>query len=121
MHPFDGTAELPRRPVTLADAWQATAAGAAGCVQFFDFDGTLAPIRTDPDKAEPAPGIVDVLIELARAVHRIVIVSARPVKFLQARLSPLSDVDFYGLYGLEWARSGDAPIADPEAEAWVAV
>lgn len=85
---------------------------AAGVGVFVDYDGTLAPIVLDPEAAVPAPGAADVLVALSARVGRVVVVSGRPVAFLQRHLPP--EVDAVGLYGLEERRSGvlaEHPIA----------
>jgi len=107
------------RPATLPAAWRATAGVAPESVLFFDFDGTLAPIGDDPDAVRPVDGLVDLLDQLAGAVGRVAIVSARPVEFLRERLPVRADLDLYGLYGLEIRRAGGPTEADPEALAWV--
>jgi trehalose 6-phosphate phosphatase len=107
------------RPATLQAAWRATASVATATVLFFDFDGTLAPISEDPVGVHPTPGLVELLHKLSAQVGRIAVVSARPADFLYERLGALSDVDLYGLYGLEVRRAGAAATAaDPEALAW---
>jgi trehalose 6-phosphate phosphatase len=109
------------RPATLEAAWRATAGVAPGTVFLFDFDGTLASIGEDPDGVHPVEGAVEALRALADVVGRIAIVSARPADFLHSRLGALSDVDLYGLYGLEVRRAGGETVADPEALAWLPV
>jgi len=109
------------RPATLEAAWRATAGVAPGTVFLFDFDGTLASISEDPDGVHPVAGAVEALRALAEAVGRVAIVSARPADFLYSRLGALSDVDLYGLYGLEVRRAGAETVADPEALAWLPV
>lgn len=100
------------------DRWHATAARAADCYLFFDFDGTLAPIGDDPAQVQPAPGVVTAMAELSEVVGHVAIVSARPVEFLRDRFAALSSrVDLYGLYGLEVYRGGSTHT-DPGALDW---
>jgi len=53
---------------------------------FTDYDGTLAPIVDDPERAEPLPGAVDALARLARRYARVGVISGRPGAWLAARL-----------------------------------
>jgi trehalose 6-phosphate phosphatase len=78
----------------------------AGGGFFFDFDGTLAPIREDPEVVEPVAGAVEALGRLAAAARRVDIVSARPVDFLRRRLGGAGALTLHGLYGLERQRDG---------------
>jgi trehalose 6-phosphate phosphatase len=67
---------------------------------FSDFDGSLAPIVEDPEKARPIRGAGRVLERLARRYASVVVVSGRPVSFLSRRLHPRR-VRLVGLYGIE--------------------
>lgn len=110
---WDGSGEAPGKA-----RWRATAARAAECHLFFDFDGTLAPIGNDPSAVQPAPGVVAAMAELSRVVGHVAIVSARPVDFLQDRFAALPpEVDLYGLYGLE-VHHGGQTHTDPVALEW---
>lgn len=81
----------------------------------FDFDGTLSPLVDDPDRAAPAPGAVDLLVELASAYRTVAILSGRPVAFLAEHLP--EPIVLSGLYGIE-SRVGGAVRTSPEADAW---
>lgn len=89
-----------------------------------DFDGTLAPIVTDPYGARPAPDAVRALGALADTFGVVAVVSGRPVAFLEERLvtagNPPSGraVRFSGLYGLEWSWGDGRITVEPEAERW---
>lgn len=119
MPPLNLGKQPPKNPLTADLAWQTTAARAAETVLFFDFDGTLAPVRDDPTAVHPAPGVRTAIEALAPVVRRIAIVSARPVDFLRDRLGDLAGVDLYGLYGLEHSHSGGETITEPTALPWV--
>jgi trehalose 6-phosphate phosphatase len=84
-----------------------------------DFDGTLAPIVLDPDRAVPLPGAVDVLHALARRYARVAVVSGRPVSFLarHLRLDEAPALEAIGLYGLE-RMSGGQLLEPPDAGRW---
>jgi trehalose 6-phosphate phosphatase len=108
----------PTHPLSSAQAWEFTAERAAETSFFFDFDGVLSPVTVDPDASQPAPAVPGVLEQLAAAVRRVAIVSARPVSFLRSRFESLERVDLYGLYGLEVWHEG-AVVTEPAALPWV--
>jgi trehalose 6-phosphate phosphatase len=105
-------------PLKADQAWQATADCADRCVLFFDFDGTIAPVQDDPTAVRPVPEVMDALGALARVV-KVVVVSARPVEFLEERFADLGAVDLYGLYGLEHKHGGGETVTEPAALPWV--
>jgi trehalose 6-phosphate phosphatase len=107
------------RPFTAEQAWRATTGRARECVLFFDFDGTLAPVRDDPNEVQPAPKVLAAIDALAGLVHRVAIVSARPVEFLHEHFSALHHVDLYGLYGLEHRHGTGETVTEPAALPWV--
>jgi trehalose 6-phosphate phosphatase len=108
----------PARLLNVDEAWRATAERSARCVLFFDFDGTLAPVQDDPTAVRPVPEVMSPLGALARTV-KVVVVSARPVEFLERRFAALGPVDLYGLYGLEHKHGGGATVTEPAALPWV--
>jgi trehalose 6-phosphate phosphatase len=86
-----------------------------------DFDGTLAPIVSDPDTAEPLPGAPAVLAALAERFAVVAVVSGRPVSFLAQRLAAAGpSVRLFGVYGMEWIEDGAVRVA-PEVEEWRSV
>ncbi|MGI8794698.1 MAG: trehalose-phosphatase [Acidimicrobiales bacterium] len=91
-----------------------------------DFDGTLAPIVSDPREARPGPLVPKLLVDLSRRFGRVAVVSGRPAAFLLDRLGgdDLPDqLVLSGLYGLELVplRSNGAPVVEVHAEAtpWI--
>lgn len=96
-------------------AYRLTAESSGGCACLFDFDGTLAAIRDDPQAVWPVPGAVAALSELTGLVGKVAIISARPVDFLRSRLPDLPEVALYGLYGLEWQLGDGARQTHPDA------
>jgi trehalose 6-phosphate phosphatase len=93
-----------------------TAAGAAGlaallkdparAVAAFDFDGTLAPIVPDPDRARAHPGVLPALARLAPRLAAVVVVTGRPaataVRLAGFAGAPgLEHLTVLGHYGLE--------------------
>ncbi|MFC7548241.1 trehalose-phosphatase [Plantactinospora sp. GCM10030261] len=112
---------IPRltRPFTADEAWRATVDRPDQCVMFFDFDGTLAPVRDDPTAVQPAPKVLAAIDALAGQVRRIAIVSARPVDFLREHFAALGHVDLYGLYGLEHCHDGGETVTEEAAVPWI--
>lgn len=80
-----------------------------------DFDGTLAPIVSDPAAAEPIDGAGEALVALAGRFGLVAVMSGRPVEFLRPLLP--SEVVLSGLYGLEVVRDGRR-YDHPGAGAW---
>jgi trehalose 6-phosphate phosphatase len=111
-------AQRPTHPLTAAEAWRFTAERAGDTTFFFDFDGVLSPVTDDPEASQPVASVLGVLEDLAGAVARVAIVSARPVSFLRSRFSSLEHVDLYGLYGLEVWHDGEV-VTEPAALPWV--
>ena len=81
---------------------------------FCDFDGSLAPIVSDPSEARPVKGAGDALHELAKRFKLVAVVSGRPVAFLSSRLEARG-VRLVGLYGIE-ERVGRSLRVLPEAQ-----
>ncbi|MEO7555555.1 MAG: trehalose-phosphatase [Acidimicrobiales bacterium] len=99
----------------LDERWEPFVSDPANAAVLTDFDGTLAPIVDDPDRAQPVAGISVVLDALAARFGLVAVLSGRPVAFLQ-RFLP-SSVVLAGLYGLEVVRDGRR--ADhPSGGAW---
>lgn len=119
MRPINAGNQFLPRPLTAERAWRATADRVERCVLFFDFDGTLAPVREDPTAVEPAPKALAAINALTGVVQRVAIVSARPVEFLRDRFATLDDVDLYGLYGLERGHPSGDIITEEGALPWV--
>ena len=80
-----------------------------------DYDGSLAPIVDDPEAALPVPGAIDALARLTGALGRVLIVSGRPISFLERHIP--NGIDVTGLYGLEGIVDGRR-WEHPEGAAW---
>ena len=80
---------------------------------FLDFDGTLAEIVPEPERAAPVDGAVEVLMALAERFAVVAVVSGRRAIGLAERLGRIPRVRCYGLYGLE---DLDGPV-DPASRA----
>lgn len=85
---------------------------------FFDFDGTLAAIQSDPGAVDLPEGTRSSLAGIAARVKRIGVVSARPVDFLAAKLGSLPGIRLYGVYGLETLGSSGELVRHPSVEHW---
>ena len=72
---------------------------------FLDFDGVLADIAPEPDGAIIRAGVDGLLVALCRVLGRVVVISGRPVDYLDAMVP--TEVDIVGLYGLEGRRAGE--------------
>ncbi|AXV06842.1 Trehalose-6-phosphate phosphatase [Euzebya pacifica] len=92
-----------------------------------DFDGTLAPIVSDPATSAMPDSTRTVLASLVGRVGRLAIVSGRPAGFLAERVG-VDGAELVGLYGLERVVDGSvepdprvAPYLDALAAAKVAM
>jgi trehalose 6-phosphate phosphatase len=85
-----------------------------------DFDGTLAPIVPDPEKARPLEGTVELLGRLAASFAAVALISGRPAAFLAAHAAA-PGVRLLGLYGLEEVHDGQVRIDPALAAAQPAV
>ena len=70
-----------------------------------DYDGTLAEIVEDPDRALPHPEAAEILSDLAQR-HPLRVLTGRRVADL-ARLLPVPHLVAIGVHGLEEGRLGD--------------
>lgn len=80
-----------------------------------DYDGTLAPIVSDPAAAVPHPRAVELLARLATTYRKVLVVSGRPADFLAAQVR--GPVGLVGLYGLEGIDVGER-WEHPNGGAW---
>ncbi len=80
---------------------------------FLDFDGTLAPIVSDPAAACIAPATRAALVRLDRAAGgAVAVVSGRSIAQLDAMLHPLR-LPAAGVHGLERRDAGGSLTQDP--------
>jgi trehalose-phosphatase len=71
-------------------------------VLLLDYDGTLAPFHVDRTQAYPYPGVVSLLDRIMqRSKTRVIIISGRPIVELRSLLTPMRDLEMWGLHGLE--------------------
>ncbi len=66
---------------------------------FLDFDGTLAEIAGHPESAQPIPGVVPLLEQLAGSYALVAVLSGRPNREIR-RLVPSRRVEVLGFYGM---------------------
>jgi len=102
--------------------WSSLLSDPAGALVAFDFDGTLAPIVDDPERAYVHPDVVGVLGRLGNVVGGVAIVTGRPVDSVLRLASPvgvhgLGGLVILGQYGVErWdASRGEATAPPPPA------
>lgn len=80
-----------------------------------DFDGSLAPIVDDPNKATPLQGTAELLGHLATRFPVVALISGRPADYL-AKHAGAPGVRYLGLYGLQEIRDGQVWV-DPRVAA----
>jgi trehalose-phosphatase len=85
---------------------------------FLDYDGTLAPFKTNPQEAIPYPGIRKILSRLIECEKtRLVIVSGRYTQEIIPLLNLDSPPEIWGSHGLERLKpGGDYQIAEVVAQ-----
>ncbi|MBN8279960.1 MAG: hypothetical protein J0M16_05085, partial [Gammaproteobacteria bacterium] len=93
-------------------------------VLMLDFDGTLAPFRTDPSAVEPYPGVTGLLESLVRqGTTRLVIVTGRSVADGLPQLPTAVPLELWGVHGRERRLTDGsyrlAPLPEPALEALV--
>jgi trehalose 6-phosphate phosphatase len=89
--------------------------GTAGALT--DYDGTLARIVADRERAEPLPGARGVLSALANRLALVAVVSGRQVEYLRRQLGAGPRLLLVGLYGLERSK-GDKRTVSEHALPW---
>jgi trehalose 6-phosphate phosphatase len=86
-----------------------------------DFDGTIAPIVTDPEAARPLPEALRALHDLSRRMAVVAAISGRPASFLAERLELAtyrSPLRAFGLHGLEEWSAGGLIKLRPGVSSW---
>ncbi|MGK4582464.1 trehalose-phosphatase [Kitasatospora sp. HPMI-4] len=115
---------VPRTPAGQAGL-AALLAAPAEAVIALDFDGTLAPIVPDPERARAHPGAVAALSRLAPLVGAVVVVTGRPAA-VAARYGGFPDapglghLTVLGQYGAERWEAGTGELTAPEPPPGVA-
>ncbi|GAA4856102.1 hypothetical protein GCM10025787_45340 [Saccharopolyspora rosea] len=101
------------------DGWEEIAARLRGRdpVFVFDFDGTLAPIRDDPDAVALPPENRRVLEQLA-AHHHVAVLSGRDLQDVRARV-PARGLWYAGSHGFEVAGPSGEHFCQPDGAAAV--
>ena len=101
--------------------WEAIVSAPERALVALDYDGVLAPIVDDPDRAVPAPGAIETLRRLGGRVGTLAVVTGRPAEVV-VRLGGLDSVPgllVEGQYGAERWTAGrlTAPDDPPEVVA----
>ncbi|MFN3268033.1 MAG: trehalose-phosphatase [Zestosphaera sp.] len=78
---------------------------------FFDYDGVLAPITSNPSGGTPDPELINTIKSLS-SEHAVAVVSGRDCRYLLERVSGLSG--YACVYGLEIVAKGYV-VVDEEA------
>lgn len=110
------SADAERRYAALVRAASRTVVG-------LDFDGTLSPIVDDPESAHIHPEASAVIVELAREVAAIAVITGRPARQVldlggleevgNALAAQGTDLYVFGQYGNERWSSGQRRILSP--------
>jgi len=98
--------------------WDAIVSAPERALVALDYDGVLAPIVTDPDRAAPAPGAIEALRRLAGRVGTLAVVTGRPAEVV-VRLGGLDSVPgllVEGQYGAELWEDGRLTSPDDPPE-----
>jgi len=67
-----------------------------------DYDGTLAPFQTERDRAYPYPGVVEIIRSIVQTGRtKVIVVTGRPIRELQALLPPVGSLEIWGEHGLD--------------------
>jgi len=103
---------------------------AAGAVVGLDFDGVLAPIVDDPDRAVIHPRAGEVLVALAARVRAVAVITGRPAgqavelggleQVADAVAATGGELEVFGQYGHERWSSRDRRVVGPPPPAGLA-
>lgn len=108
------------RTVAGAQALEAVIADPGSTLIALDFDGTLAPIVDDPERAYADPAAVAALGRLASRVGTVAVITGRPARTAVRlggfdRAADLGSMVLLGQYGVErWNAGGDEFVLPPE-------
>ncbi len=81
---------------------------------FLDFDGTLTPIVSTPDKARLAPQMRDLILRLKKKT-RVAVISGRSLSDIRARVG-IPDLIYAGNHGAEIWDGGGVVVTQSETE-----
>jgi len=103
-----------------ADALAAIAKNPGRALIALDFDGTLAPIVSEPSAARPLPGALPALRRLAPAIGTLAIITGRPARAAVelGRFAGIPGLIVIGHHGWERWEGGEltSPPPPPEVE-----
>lgn len=92
---------IDTHPLSSHSFWK-TLAGSAESVLLLDYDGTLAPFRTERDLAIPYPGIRQLIRDIrVETTTRVVVISGRAVDDLLPLLAVEPPPEIWGCHGWE--------------------
>ena len=93
---------MPMKIHRLVDEFLDRLRTASASALLLDYDGTLAPFQTDRLTAYPYPGVVTILDRILQSGKtRVVVISGRPVREIQALVGPLTNLEIWGAHGFE--------------------
>ncbi len=101
----------------VAELVESFAASLPGSLVATDFDGTLAPLRADPEDSRPRAGAVEALATLASRGAQIAVITGRDARTV-LRLGGLDEIPgliVAGLYGAETWTAGELDTPDTPA------
>jgi trehalose 6-phosphate phosphatase len=108
-------ARIQPRTVPGRDGLSALLADPAGALVGLDFDGTLAPIVTDPAESRLAPGALQVLRHVGARAGTLAIITGRPAAEVVALggLEAVPGLLVEGQYGAERWQDGRLRVPEP--------
>jgi trehalose-phosphatase len=99
---MDNSQMMPIKTQTLVNEFLDRLNTAPASVLLLDYDGTLAPFQTDRLAAYPYPGVATILDRILQSGKtRVVVISGRPVREIQALVGPLRNLEIWGAHGFE--------------------
>jgi trehalose 6-phosphate phosphatase len=106
------------------EAWQRLSARPGSALLALDFDGTLAPIVSDPERAHVHPDAVVALSRLGPHLRAVAIVTGRPVEAVLrlggfAGVAGLERLRILGQYGVERWQAATGQIEAPPPPAGI--
>jgi trehalose 6-phosphate phosphatase len=104
--------------VLVADVVQALRGALPRTLIALDFDGTLAPIVSDPAASRPEPGVIEALAALARAGAQVAVITGRDAGTAAelGGFGAVPGVVIEGLYGAESWQAGRLTALDEPSE-----
>ena len=93
--------------IALRDRFLGSLAGAPARVLLLDYDGTLAPLQAERDRATPYEGVREVVKSILSSGHtRVVVISGRQVTDVRRLLGVEPPPELWGTHGWERLERG---------------